>query len=327
VLILGTGALACLFAARLSAIGERVTMLGTWRAGLEALRRHGVRLVTADGERAYPVHATDDPADCGNARAALVLVKTWQTERAARQLAACLAPDGLALTLQNGLGNAETLAARLGAERVAVGVTTTGATLVAPGVVRPGGEGVVSLGEHPRLGPLADRLRAAGFAVQVHPDVQSLLWGKLVINAAINPLTALMGAPNGALLEERAARLFMAQAAREAAEVAGALGISLPFDDPVAAAEDVARRTAHNRSSMLQDLDRGAPTEIDAICGQIVRHGERVGVPTPVNRALWRMVREVVEESKGTEGAEEPEEPKAAVQLTRPPSLPTNQTN
>ncbi len=312
-LIVGTGALACLFAARLSAVGERVTMLGTWRAGLEALQRHGVRLLIPEGERTLPVRATDSPADCREERLALVLVKAWQTERAARQLADCLPPDGLALTLQNGLGNAETLSAHLGAERVAVGVTTTGATLVAPGVVRPGGEGVVSLGAHPRLAPLTERLRAAGFAVEVHPQVDALLWGKLVINAAINPLTALLGVPNGALLEERAAHLFMAQAAREAAQVAEALGVSLPFTDPVAAAEDVARRTAANHSSMLQDLTRGAPTEIEAICGPIVRHGERLGVPTPVNAALRHLVLQAVRSHQP-----QPAQPQKPVQPVQP---------
>jgi len=296
VLIAGTGALACLFAARLAAAGESVTLLGTWREGIAALRTGGVRLVDADGsERAYPVQATDDPADCLGARLALVLVKSWQTERAARQLAGCLAADGLALTLQNGLGNREKLAEILGVGRVALGVTTTGGTLLGPGRVRPGGEGPVSLGAHPRLEPLAMLLRRAGFEVEVVPAADELLWSKLVINAAINPLTALLRVPNGELLNRPAARVLMAAAASEAAAVAAALGLRLTFTDPVAAAEAVARRTAVNHSSMLQDVLRGAPTEIDAICGAIVQAGERCGLPAPVNRTLWLLVKAVVE--------------------------------
>jgi 2-dehydropantoate 2-reductase len=224
-------------------------------------------------------------------RQALVLVKSWQTATAAGQLAASLAEDGVALTLQNGAGNREKLVDALGAERVALGVTTTGATLLEPGCVRPAGEGVVSLGMHSRLGPLADRLRAAGFVVEDAPDPDALLWGKLVINAAINPLTALLGVPNGALLERPPARSLLAEAAREAAAVAAAQGLRLPFDDPVGAAERVAQRTAANRSSMLQDVQRGAPTEIDAICGAIVTAGEQAGVQTPVNRILWQLVK------------------------------------
>lgn len=296
-LIVGTGALACLFAARLAAAGIPVTLLGTWREGLEALRTHGVRVVGTDGsEQAYPVQATADPADCAGARLALVLVKSWQTDRAARQLAGCLAADGLALTLQNGLGNREKLEELLGAGRVALGVTTAGGTLLGPGRVRPGGEGPISLGAHPRLEPLAALLRQAGFEVDQVPAADDLLWSKLVINAAINPLTALLRLPNGELLNRPSARMLMAAAASEAAAVAAALGLRLTFADPVAAAEAVARRTAINHSSMFQDVQRGAPTEIDAICGAIVQAGERCGLPTPVNRALWLLVKAMVQE-------------------------------
>lgn len=298
-LIVGTGAMACLFAARLADAGMAVKLLGTWLEGLEALRTHGVRLVGTDGlERAYPVEAMADPANCGQVRFALVLVKSWQTERAARQLAACLSPEGVALTLQNGLGNREKLELALGASRVALGVTTTGATLLGPGRVRPGGEGAVSMGQQPRLAPLAGMLQRAGFPVELVPEAEGLLWSKLVINAAINPLTALLRVPNGGLLARPAARTLMAAAAREAAAVAAALGLRLTFPDPVAAAEAVAHRTAANTSSMLQDVQRGAPTEIDAICGAIVAAGEARGVAVPVNRTLWLLVRALVQEEE-----------------------------
>lgn len=290
ILIVGTGALACLFAARLSAVDAQVTMLGTWPEGLRALRR-GVRLEENSEETVYPVRATNNPADCFGMRYALVLVKAWQTERAARHLAECLSPDGVALTLQNGYGNRETLARELSGERVALGVTTTGATLTGPGRVRPGGQGIISVESHPRLGPVIMLLRQAGFVVEETPNADSLVWSKLVINAAINPLTALLRVPNGELLERPPARALMADLAREAAAVAAALNIPLTFDDPVAAAEDVARRTAANHSSMYQDVLRGAPTEIDAICGAVVRMGEQVGAPTPVNRVMWELVR------------------------------------
>jgi len=290
-LILGTGAMACLFAARFAKAAQEFVMLGTWPQGLKALRRGGVTLVDlGGGEQVYPVRATDDPQACRGAPLALMLVKSWQTERAARQLAACLAPDGLALTLQNGLGNQETLMRLLGEERVAQGVTTIGANLLRPAMVRLAGEGVINLADHPRLETHLELLRRTGFPVEITPNPHSLVWGKLVINAAINPLTALLGLQNGRLLEFPAARSLMAAAAREAAAVAAAQDIQLPYPDPVAAAEAVARRTALNRSSMLQDISRGAPTEIDAICGAIVRAGGQAGVPTPVNQALWQLV-------------------------------------
>jgi len=299
VLIVGTGAMACLFAARLADAGMAVKLLGTWPEGLEALRTRGVRLLGADGlERAYPVEAMADPADCGQTHFALVLVKSWQTERAAQQLAQCLSPEGLALTLQNGLGNRETLVQHLGEQRVALGVTTSGATLVGPGRVLPGGEGVISLGAHARLASLANLLQQAGFSVELVAEADSLLWSKLVINAAINPLTALLRVPNGELLGRPEARTLMAAAAREAAAVAGAQDLRLTYPDPVAAAESVARRTASNTSSMLQDVLRGAPTEIDAICGAIVSAGAERGISVPVNRTLWLLIRAMTNPEK-----------------------------
>jgi len=292
ILIVGTGALATLFAARLSANGHLVSMLGTWENGLSALNENGARLVDANGkELAYSVEATSNPKACKGARFALVLVKSWQTERVAGQLADCLAEDGLALTLQNGMGNRELLAGTLGLPRVALGVTTTGATLLGPGLARAGGEGVISVEAHPRLEPLRTSLMEAGFKVQVVNDADALVWGKLVINAAINPLTALLRIPNGELLQRPAAHKMMSVLAQEAAAVATAQGIHLPFENAVQAAEDVARKTASNHSSMFQDIRRGAPTEIDAICGAITKTGEKLGVSTPVNRVCWHLTR------------------------------------
>ena len=291
VLIVGTGALATLFAARLSASGAAVTMLGTWQEGIRALQRDGARLTLEDGsELVGQVRATDDPSACRGARLALVLVKAWQTERAASQLWECLSDEGAAVSLQNGLGNRETLVRFLDDGRVGLGVTTLGATLLGPGCAAYGGDGVVSVETHPRLGPLENLLNGAGFRVEVIPDARVLLWSKLVVSAAINPLTALLGVPNGALLERPSARVLMTGLACETAGVARALGVELPFADAAAAAEAVARRTASNHSSMLQDARRGARTEIDAICGAVVRAGEQADAPTPLNRVMAQMV-------------------------------------
>ncbi len=294
ILIVGTGALGVLFAARLARAGHRVTMLGSWKEGIASLQKDGVRIIESSGnEQRFEVHATDDPRECAAAKFALVLVKAWQTERATKQLAECLADDGLAVTLQNGLGNFETLTEILGATRVALGSTTTGATLVAPGVARAGGEGVVSIQRHTAVRPIEAALTSAKFNVHVVEDAQSLVWGKLIINAAINPLTALLRVPNGELLNRPSAREMMAKLAREVKEVASAENIKLSFDDPVAMAEEVARKTAANQSSMLQDVLRNAPTEIDAICGAVVRVGEKHGIETPANFACWKLVRAI----------------------------------
>lgn len=292
ILIVGTGALATLFAARLAQAGHQITMLGTWQVGLNALCTEGARLVDAGGyEHGFQVRATSDPRQCRGMKYALVLVKAWQTARVAAQLKECLTPDGTVLTLQNGLGNREILAQQLGLSRVALGTTTTGATLLGPGLVREAGVGIISIERNQTLGPLEAALRTANFNVNVVEDAKSLVWGKLVVNAAINPLTAILRVPNGNLLKNPSAHELMRTLAGEVAQIAHAEGVPLPFPDPAAAAEEVARKTAENHSSMLQDVLRGAPTEIDAICGAVVETAQKHTLSTPANWACWKLVK------------------------------------
>jgi 2-dehydropantoate 2-reductase len=290
VLILGTGAMACLFAARIAPLSE-VTMLGSWQEGIDALAQNGVRMTSLDGEeQTFPVRATNDVSECKGHRIALVLVKSWQTAQAARQLRACLTPDGVALTLQNGLGNLEILQGALGHERCALGVTTLGATLIGPGHVRDGGGTTTHVVDHPGLEPLLTLLRGAEVDVELVRDLDGVLWGKLVVNAGINPLTALLEIPNGELLVRPDAQAMMIATAQETAAVAAARGVELPYDDPGERIVQVARDSADNYSSMYQDILRGAPTEIRAISGAVVEEAERYGVPAPLNWALLRLI-------------------------------------
>jgi len=301
VTIVGTGAMALFVGGRLSRGGIKVRLLGTWEDSINAINQKGICFVDGDSGEFYPAEASLDPEGLRGSRLALVLVKSWQTERAARQLAGFLAEEGIALSLQNGLGHGEILKASLRQERAALGVTTYGATCLGPGMVRPGGEGVISVQEHPRLPLLLEALQAGGFTVREIPDLSGLVWGKLVINVAINPLTAILGVKNGALVESPAAARLMGEAAREAADVAGELGVPLDFKDPAQAAEAVATATAENLSSMLQDINRGAPTEIEAMCGEVVRLGTDLGVPTPVNELLSLLIKSKVDLSRKEE--------------------------
>jgi 2-dehydropantoate 2-reductase len=211
----------------------------------------------------------------------------------AHQLSDCLGVEGLAITLQNGLGNDTKLASILGNHRVLQGVTTLGATLNAPGEVCLGGEGPVSLTPHPRLSPAEKMMREAGFEVSVVKNIQSLIWGKLVVSSALNPLTALLRVNNGELLERPEAMALMGELARETAAVAKKLGILLPFKIPEKAVEEVAKKTAENLSSMLQDILRGAPTEIDAINGAVVQLAEMKALQVPVNRIIWALIKAI----------------------------------
>jgi 2-dehydropantoate 2-reductase len=295
VAILGAGALGCLFGARLSPHAE-VTLVGRWPEQLAALRDGPLRVTEAGGgEWEVWLRATNEASAAGPADVALILTKTPKTEAAAQGAARALTPDGLAITLQNGLGNLEILARHVGSERAALGVTTQGATLAGPGRLVAAGGGPTALATRPAIDERLRRFAAlcarAGVEVCVADDVDALLWGKLAVSAAINPLTALLRAPNGALLESPWARELLRQAAGEVAAVAAARSIRLPFEDAGAKAEEVARQTAPNLSSMLQDVLRGAESEIEAINGAVVRAADCAGVNVPANRLLHALVR------------------------------------
>ena len=287
IVIFGAGAMSCLFTARLAPVAD-VVLIDEWAEGVAAIRERGIRLEDEGKLRTVQVEADIlgsrvAPADFG-----IILVKAWQTEQVSRHVENYLRPGATAVSLQNGLGNLE----RLGS-RVSPGATFEGATLLGPGHVRAGGSGPTHV-----VAPewVVHLMLEAGFECIrcSQAEAEGLLWGKLAISCGINALTALLRVPNGRLLENPDACDLMVRAACECAAVACAKGIRLPFMDPAESVREAARRTAHNRSSMFQDILRGAPTECDAINGAVAREGMRVGVPVPVNEALWRLVRAAV---------------------------------
>jgi len=218
---------------------------------------------------------------------ALVTTKSQGTAWAAETAKRVLAKGGTILTIQNGLGHRERLATVLGDERVAVGVSLDGETL------RTTGPGRVELGRAPHVDDLAAALRAGGMTATVVDDAWPAVWRKLVGNAAVNPVSALVGITNGELLQHLAARIVDA-AARECARVASSEGVPISDAEAIVLWRAMAELTAGNRSSMLQDVRSGRPTEIDWINGEVIRRGRRHGVPTPVNEALLQLV-EVLE--------------------------------
>lgn len=297
VAIIGTGALASLFAARLHSVAD-VVMVGSWQAQVEAVETCGLTLIEMNGRsHAHSLAITSNPHSVAPVDVILVLVKSYQTQTAVSRIKPLLSPNGLVITLQNGVGNAEILREGLMIEAVTVGVTAMGATMVEPGVVRHAGDGSIYLApptsDHEHFSPMVDLLRQAGFEADVADDVDSLVWGKLVINTGINPLTAVLNVPNGYLAENEDARTVMMAAAQETAAVAAMQGIRLPYPDVGERVLAVAQATAPNRSSMLQDLDRGSKTEIDAICGAVVKMGEKVGVKTAVNQQLLAWIKQI----------------------------------
>lgn len=297
ILVLGTGALGSFFAAALARAGAGVTVAGSWEAALGSIARHGIAV--EEGRETWrarvDVRRLGGGSTLGAARfdLVLVLVKAWATASIAELAARAAGADGMVVSLQNGLGPLESLT-RAAPGRVAGGTTSAAATLLDPGRVRATARGATVVGgevARGRLDALASLLADAGFPTATTDDLDGVRWTKLAVSCAINPVTALAGVPNGALLERPELERQAVAAAREVGEVARALGIRLAAD-PAARALEVARTTAANRSSMLQDLDRGRPTEIEAVCGAVVERGRATGVATPVLAALLAAVRE-----------------------------------
>jgi 2-dehydropantoate 2-reductase len=142
-----------------------------------------------------------------------------------------------------------------------------------------------------RVEQVAEAFRQSGIKVAVSQSVDLLLWTKLVNNCAMSPLAALLRVKNGQLIARPEARELLRAVVREVTSVAEAKGIALPFSHALERVEANCRNNATNKMSMLQDVERGAPTEIDYINGAVVREGEAVGVPTPINWALTRLVK------------------------------------
>jgi 2-dehydropantoate 2-reductase len=266
----------------------RVAVLGLGAIGTLVARTLDGRVALACVDRTKaPLNGHVETVDI-----AVVATKSQGTAWAAETAKRVLAKDGTVLTIQNGLGHRERLAAVLGDDRVAVGVIYVGAALEGEDL-RTTGPGRVELGRAPHVDELAAALTAGGMTASVVDDPWPAVWRKLVGNAAVNPVSALVGVTNGELREHLASRI-VDSAAREAARVASAEGVPITDDEALRIWRSMAEATAANRSSMLQDVRNGRPTEIDWINGEVVRRGRRHGVRTPVNEALLQLV-EVLE--------------------------------
>jgi 2-dehydropantoate 2-reductase len=259
--------------------------------------------VFAEGLRAVTTvrgvtRADTPPLALADVDVILLAVKTYDTVSALQALRGIVRPNVPIVSLQNGIEAVAQITAALGASRpVILAPTTEAAARDAAGVITRAGQGRTTLGWVADRGgdfdlpALIALFRTAGFAAQGASPIEPHVWAKLVVNAAINPITALAGKPNGYILEQPAAAALASALAREAAAVAAAEGIELPFAEAGAYVLEMARATAGNRSSMLQDVEQKRPLEIDAINGAVVRRGRARGVPTPENARIADEVR------------------------------------
>lgn len=284
---MGAGAVGSYLGARLAAAGRDVVLIG--RAGhVDAVTASGLRITRADGDEVVPVAATTDPAVVARADVVLCCVKSMDTATAAEQLAAHVRSDTLVVSVQNGIGNAEVLDAGLDA-RVAPSVIYVAVGMVGPGHVRYHGAGELVLDAGADADRLAEAFEGTGIVVRGVPDVRVALWAKLIANCIWNPLSAVTGRTYGELWSVPGMPQVVEDVGRECLAVGRAEGVDLP-DDLVAQAAQLAHTMPNQLSSTAQDLARGRLTEIDFLTGEIVRRGQRHGVPTPTTRLLTALV-------------------------------------
>lgn len=293
-LVFGAGATGSVFAARLASRYEVAVVARGDR--LRRLRNDGLRVVGAT-EAAVRLPAASSPTELDGFAPDFVLVTVKATDTASAAAALRdLGPNPVRVSLQNGLGNEETLAA--GGHPVLGAVSNNGATLREDGEVFHAGLGEVILGaftpETPQTAAneLAAALRSVGFPARTTADIRRALWDKVILNAAVNPVTALLGLRTGRLRADPGRRKIVARLVEESCAVAAAEGAGCSPGEIHETIRRVAAATPENRSSMLQDLERGRRTEIEAINGVISTRGRTHGVPTPWNDLMLRLVRE-----------------------------------
>jgi 2-dehydropantoate 2-reductase len=290
--------------------GHDVVLIRRNRQIAQFVRENGLRLEGVGGDRLLRPLMAADAADAGTVDLALVLVKSYDTEGAVKTVQSVLSPDGMVLTLQNGIGNHDILE-RAFPGRTLVGTTTNGALVAAAGTVRHTGLGQTHLGELD--GTLSDRARAVASllgsinAGPVHLVENSIgcLWSKLVINAAINAPATLLRVRNGELPATEFGVQLIKDVVNECLGVAEAKGVRLIYDDPAAQVIAVCRGTAQNLNSMFQDIRSGRRTEIDFINAAVAREADALGLSARTNKTLALLIKSLEGTAQGRVGDSE----------------------
>ena len=290
--IIGAGALGTLFGYRLAQHND-VSMLEIREGVVAAVRVAGLRI---GDEAPRAVKISGSARDLFNSQVLFLFIRATDTMRALRPFVNELDPSCAIVSLQSGISNEDAVKASLGGNvALVIGATTESAQTTVPGVALPAGGGTTILGPGGASPEVCSRIARllgdAGMAASVAYDIRPHVWGKLIANAAINPVATLLDRPNGVVLADANASELARAIAQEAAAVAGAMRIALPFTDPWSYVRSIVEQTADMRNSMLVDVAAGVKTEIDHINGAIVAAGRRAAVPTPYNETMLRLIR------------------------------------
>lgn len=289
VAVVGAGAVGCYFGGMLARAGHHVTLIARPQH-VEAIRRDGLRMETKTFDERVRVQADSDAQAVRGADVVLFCVKSMDTEATGRQIAPHLAADAVVLCLQNGVDNADRLRTVLPRHEVGAAVVYVGTEMAGPGHVKHHGRGELVIDASRVSERLAQAFVAAGVPTEVSSDVRGALWQKLVLNCACNAISAIAQMPYGPLVKAPGIPQVIDDVIAECLAVARAEGVHVP-GDVHAAVRRIIETIPAQYASTAQDLARGKPTEIDYLNGFVDRRGEALGIPTPVNRTLWALVK------------------------------------
>lgn len=298
--MLGTGSLGSTIGGTLAQGGSEVYFVDQWKEHIDKINENGLKMTDEKEDWYVKVDARTSAEGMGPVDLVIVLVKSFATKEAVSQLKETnvIGENTLVMSLQNGLGNEETIAEVVGKANVISGKTYVGGRLLSPGYVSAGVKGKYTyIGE--LTGEITDRIQAvcdefnkAGLLCEVSDNIKGLIWDKLLINVAAGALCGITRLPYGPLYEEEYIKETAVAAIQEGIDVAKAAGVKLKSEDPeypwYAASEGLPETF---KTSILQSLELKRPTEIDFINGSVVEWGKKFGIPTPVNQTLVTCVK------------------------------------
>ena len=295
IMVVGAGAMGGSFAGLLAIAGHEVRIIDTDNAHVQAINRDGLLVEGVLGVHRVQVHATTESEDGEVADAVIMFCDTNNTKEASRTVAKLTGNHGFAITFQNGIGNVESLVDAVGPARTLAGSSMCSAANLGPGHVSLTHMGKTSLGEldgnaTPRSQKLAKALSDAGFKVEVSDQIMGQVWQKFLVNCAVNAIAATTGLRSGEIPRISELTEFQDEIIKEALQVIDGKGIRLPNPDVMSELKkNLPKR--FNRPSMLQHVDSGRKTEIDAINGALIREANELGIATPYNQSLVALLK------------------------------------
>ena len=292
IVIMGAGALGGYFGGRLAAAGNDVAFVARG-AHLAAIQQHGLRITSALGDlHLRDAVATADPRTLGHADLVLIGVKLWDLEAAAEAVKPLVRPGTAVVAFQNGVSKDAVLSRVLGREAVIGGVAQIGVVIQEPGVIAHTGTmaklifGELDNSRSPRVEAFLAACTSAGIDAEISPDITRTTWEKFVFLVGMSSVTAAMRSRIGPIRANPQARSFLHDLMQEAVTVGRAQGVPLPEDFAEQRMAFVDRLPAEMTASMQGDLARGNRLEAPWLAGAVVEMGARLGIPTPLNRAV-----------------------------------------